>query len=134
MPPLPGIPHSSQTFLSLLLPASSTQYAEATLGSGNLRLAVALPDGEDLNEWVAVNSMFEWIDPEFQPPAQAILSPPPSPPSRSAVDFFNQINMLYGTITEFCTHDSCPVMSAGPKCVDFCHTVHNPLLSPTPDP
>ena len=32
-----------------------------------------------------------------------------------AVDFFNQINMLYGTITEFCTEDTCPVMSAGPK-------------------
>lgn len=58
-----------------------------TLGSGNLRLAVALPEGEDLNEWVAVNT----------------------------VDFFNQINMLYGTITEFCTEESCPVMSAGRK-------------------
>jgi hypothetical protein len=33
----------------------------------------------------------------------------------SAVDFFNQINMLYGTITEFCTEETCPVMSAGPK-------------------
>lgn len=33
----------------------------------------------------------------------------------AAVDFFNQINMLYGTITEMCTEDSCPVMSAGPK-------------------
>lgn len=33
----------------------------------------------------------------------------------TAVDFFNQINMLYGTITEFCTEDSCPVMAAGPK-------------------
>ena len=32
-----------------------------------------------------------------------------------AVDFFNQINMLYGTITEFCTEESCPIMSAGPK-------------------
>ena len=31
------------------------KHAEATLGSGNLRLAVALPEGEDLNEWVAVN-------------------------------------------------------------------------------
>lgn len=31
----------------------------------------------------------------------------------SAVDFYNQINMLYGTITEFCTEASCPVMSAG---------------------
>ena len=44
-----------------------------------------LPEGEDLNEWVAVNT----------------------------VDFFNQINMLYGTITEFCTEDRCPIMSAG---------------------
>lgn len=32
-----------------------------------------------------------------------------------AVDFFNQINMLYGTITEFCTEESCVIMSAGPK-------------------
>jgi len=63
------------------------KYAEATLGSGNLKLAVTLPEGEDLNEWLAVNS----------------------------VDFFNQINMLYGTITEFCTPQECPVMSAGPK-------------------
>eukprot|EP01089_Gocevia_fonbrunei_P020006 TRINITY_DN727_c0_g1_i1.p1 TRINITY_DN727_c0_g1~~TRINITY_DN727_c0_g1_i1.p1 ORF type:complete len:230 (-),score=47.04 TRINITY_DN727_c0_g1_i1:51-740(-) len=63
------------------------KYAEATLGSGNLKLAVTLPEGEDLNEWLAVNT----------------------------VDFFNQINMLYGTITEFCTAQECPVMSAGAK-------------------
>jgi len=63
------------------------KFAEATLGSGNLRQAVKLPEGEDLNEWLAVNT----------------------------VDFFNQINMLYGTISEFCTPRDCPVMSAGPK-------------------
>lgn len=33
----------------------------------------------------------------------------------AAVDFFNQINMLYGTITEFCTEETCHIMSAGPK-------------------
>lgn len=33
------------------------QFAEATLGSGSLRKAVRLPDGEDLNEWLAVNGM-----------------------------------------------------------------------------
>ena len=49
--------------------------------------AVKLPEGEDLNEWLAVNT----------------------------VDFFNQINMLYGTITEFCLASTCPTMSAGPK-------------------
>ena len=35
----------------------------------------------------------------------------------TAVDFFNQINMLYGTITEFCTPNDCKVMSAGAKYV-----------------
>jgi MOB kinase activator 1 len=35
------------------------RHAAATLGSGNLRLAVMLPEGEDLNEWVAVNSECE---------------------------------------------------------------------------
>jgi len=60
---------------------------KATLGSGDLRGAVKLPPGEDLNEWLAVN----------------------------IIDFFNQINLLYGSITEFCTPKTCPVMSAGPK-------------------
>eukprot|EP00730_Choanoeca_flexa_P005702 TRINITY_DN12004_c1_g1_i10.p1 TRINITY_DN12004_c1_g1~~TRINITY_DN12004_c1_g1_i10.p1 ORF type:complete len:238 (+),score=61.12 TRINITY_DN12004_c1_g1_i10:168-881(+) len=63
------------------------KYVDATLGAGNLRLAVKLPEGEDLNEWIAVNT----------------------------VDFFNQINILYGTVNEFCTTESCPIMSAGPK-------------------
>uniref|UniRef100_G3P085 MOB kinase activator 1A n=1 Tax=Gasterosteus aculeatus aculeatus TaxID=481459 RepID=G3P085_GASAC len=84
---------SSKTFKPKKnIPEGSHQYellkhAEATLGSGNLRQAVMLPEGEDLNEWIAVNT----------------------------VDFFNQINMLYGTITEFCTEISCSVMSAGPR-------------------
>ncbi|KAG9391442.1 Mob1/phocein [Carpediemonas membranifera] len=63
------------------------KFAQATLGSGNLREAVTLPEGEDCNEWLAVNT----------------------------VDFFNQINMLYSTISEFCTPETCPTMTAGPK-------------------
>lgn len=56
------------------------------------------------------------------------------------VDFFNHVNMLYGTIAEFCTKETvspcsqafslksrtdldrfaqCPVMSAGPRCAVF---------------
>ena len=46
-----------------------------------------LPPGEDLNEWLAVNT----------------------------VDFFNEINLLYGIVAEFCTEQACPVMCAGPK-------------------
>jgi len=64
-----------------------SEYAKATLGSGNMRSAVVLPKGEDLNEWLAVNT----------------------------VDFFNEISLLYGTITEFCSPSTCPVMSAGPQ-------------------
>jgi hypothetical protein len=53
---------SSKTFKPKKnIPEGTHQYdlmkhAAATLGSGNLRLAVLLPEGEDLNEWVAVNS------------------------------------------------------------------------------
>lgn len=81
------------------------KHAAATLGSGNLRNAVALPDGEDLNEWVAVNSK------SLRSIILQLLIFVVFP----AVDFFNQINMLYGTITEFCTEESCGIMSAGPK-------------------
>lgn len=40
------------------------QFAEATLGSGSLRKAVQLPEGEDLGEWLAVNGthIFESVD------------------------------------------------------------------------
>ncbi|MED6135687.1 hypothetical protein PIB30_049026 [Stylosanthes scabra] len=67
--------------------AQLQKHIDATLGSGNLREAVKLPPGEDFNEWLAVN----------------------------AVDFFNQVNILYGTLTEFCTASNCPTMTAGPK-------------------
>ncbi len=63
------------------------RHIEATLGSGNIREAVRLPPGEDLCEWLAVNT----------------------------VDFYNALSVLYGTLEEFCTKQSCPVMTAGPK-------------------
>lgn len=34
------------------------QYAEVTLGGGSLRKVVKLPEGEDENEWLAVNSTY----------------------------------------------------------------------------
>lgn len=33
-------------------------YADATLGTGSLRKVVKLPEGEDINEWLAVNGVF----------------------------------------------------------------------------
>mmetsp|Transcript_8795 Transcript_8795/g.21249 ORF Transcript_8795/g.21249 Transcript_8795/m.21249 type:complete len:217 (+) Transcript_8795:219-869(+) len=67
--------------------AALKRHIDATLGSGNLQEAVRLPPGEDLNEWLAVNT----------------------------VDFYNAINVLYATLEEFCTSDTCPSMTAGPK-------------------
>ncbi|XP_044727203.1 MOB kinase activator-like 3 isoform X2 [Chrysoperla carnea] len=62
--------------------------AQASLNSGiNLRAAVQLPEGEDLNDWIAVH----------------------------VVDFFNRINLIYGTVSEYCDSKSCPTMSGGPR-------------------
>jgi len=62
--------------------------AQASLNSGiNLRQVVLLPKGEDFNDWLAVH----------------------------VVDFFNRINLIYGTVCEQCTNSSCPTMSGGPK-------------------
>ena len=57
----------------------------ATLGSGDMANVVKLPEGENLNEWLAVNT----------------------------VDFFNELNLIYGTVQQSCTVHSCPTMTAG---------------------
>lgn len=41
------------------------KHAAATLGSGNLRNAVQLPEGEDVNEWIAVNSKLNTHRPAY---------------------------------------------------------------------
>lgn len=76
------------------------QYAEATLGSGSLRKAVKLPEGEDKDEWLAVNSKHTCTSLRTWLTYMAV------------VDFYNQINLLYGSITEFCSPQSCPEMKA----------------------
>ncbi|KAB5552505.1 hypothetical protein DKX38_009816 [Salix brachista] len=83
---------------------------DATLGSGNLREAVRLPPGEDINEWLAVNSRVFFILCNFISRQVSSMEI-----SIRAVDFFNQVNILYGTLTEFCTSANCPTMTAGPK-------------------
>ncbi|CAG7910797.1 unnamed protein product [Brassica rapa] len=57
----------------------------ATLVSYNLREAVKLPYGEDINQWLAIHT----------------------------IDFYNQVNVLYATLKEFCTTTTCPIMNAG---------------------
>jgi hypothetical protein len=34
----------------------AAKHADATLGGGNLRDVVRLPQGEEINEWLAINS------------------------------------------------------------------------------
>mmetsp|Transcript_16465 Transcript_16465/g.28746 ORF Transcript_16465/g.28746 Transcript_16465/m.28746 type:complete len:223 (+) Transcript_16465:40-708(+) len=48
--------------------ATLSNYTKRTLGSGNLRAAVKVPEGEDVNEWIAANT----------------------------VDFYNELSLLYG--------------------------------------
>lgn len=69
---------------------------------------------------VSVCSLSEQIPDRF-------MTVPLNPhPFISAVDFFNQINMLYGTITEFCTETSCSVMSAGPRYINiYIYKIYN---------
>lgn len=82
------IHHAASSFLIFVL-----TYRQ---GSGNLRLAVQLPEGEDLNEWLAVHSKtYLSCAVDVGSVSHASL----------AVDFFNHLNMLYGTVTEFCTRE-----------------------------
>ncbi|KPP75466.1 MOB kinase activator 3A-like [Scleropages formosus] len=67
--------------------------AQASLNAGlDLKQAVQLPHGENLHDWVAVH----------------------------VVDFFNRINLIYGTISDSCTDQSCPIMSGGPNTAVSC--------------
>ncbi|KAG2300028.1 hypothetical protein Bca52824_036500 [Brassica carinata] len=61
------------------------ELSTATLVSYNLREAVKLPYGQDINEWLAIHT----------------------------IDFYNIANVLYATLKEFCTTTTCPIMNAG---------------------
>lgn len=59
---------------------------QKTLGSKDLWAQVKLPPGASEEEWIAV----------------------------STVDFFNELNLLAGALTDICTEQTCPEMCAGP--------------------
>lgn len=52
----------------------------------DVKAAVKLPPGEDINDWLSV----------------------------SIVDFFHQLDFIFEPVSELCTNESCPEMSAGP--------------------
>ncbi|KAF9962936.1 Maintenance of ploidy protein mob2 [Mortierella alpina] len=62
-------------------------YCNNSIVKGNFKTIVQLPKYVDENEWLAVN----------------------------VFDFYNYINMFYGSISDFCTVRDCPNMSAGAR-------------------
>ncbi|KAH0791732.1 MOB kinase activator-like 1A [Histomonas meleagridis] len=58
----------------------------ATLGAGDLKEAVKLPANRTFEEWAAAH----------------------------VSEFFNQLNLLFSSIIDNCTTESCPEMTAGP--------------------
>ncbi|KXS18460.1 hypothetical protein M427DRAFT_132796 [Gonapodya prolifera JEL478] len=60
-------------------------YAQTTLIQGSIKRLVDLPKYVDLSEWLAINTF----------------------------EFFQYVNMFYGSVSEFCTPTTCPSMSAG---------------------
>jgi len=87
-PAAPPLPTSTVPTGPKQLPLYMCQpFVKAALVKGNFKTIVMLPKYTDVNEWVAVNIF----------------------------DFYNNINMFYGVLTECCTMQSCPTMSAGPS-------------------
>ncbi|ORX99435.1 Mob1/phocein [Basidiobolus meristosporus CBS 931.73] len=64
----------------------SSPFVHSSLVKGSFKPIVALPKYVDENEWLAVN----------------------------VFDFFNYLNLFYGSISDFCTMRDCSTMSAGP--------------------
>ncbi|RIB04449.1 maintenance of ploidy protein mob2 [Gigaspora rosea] len=75
----------------------SPPFIDASLVDGSFKKIVVLPKYVDEDEWLAVN-VFE---------------------------FFNYLNMFYGTVTDFCTSTNCPTMSAGPNYEPYIWTDQN---------
>ncbi|KAF8882059.1 Mob1/phocein [Gymnopilus junonius] len=86
MPPSPVLP-SPRTPPTIPKPLYlSHPFVDAALVKGNFKTIVMLPKYVDIMEWVAMNIF----------------------------DFYTNLNEFYGVITECCTQQTCPTMSAGP--------------------
>ena len=98
-------------------PAPATQkplylcspFVEAALVKGNFKTIVMLPKYVDIMEWVAVNSMSSSPFQHLQMTLMLFFRV-----NITVFDFFQNLNMFYGVISECCTQQSCPTMSAGP--------------------
>jgi MOB kinase activator 1 len=81
----------SKTFVAHKLKARLMKYeqperSDETLQAGDLKAAVKLPAGHDLDDWLAYN----------------------------LIQFFNSLTCIWGPLAKYCTVQSCPKMTAGP--------------------
>ncbi|CAO3651326.1 unnamed protein product [Cunninghamella blakesleeana] len=60
-------------------------YVTHMIVKGNFKTIIELPKYVDVNEWLAYNTF----------------------------EFFQYLNLFYGSLTDFCTSQTCPTMSAG---------------------
>lgn len=49
------------------------------------------------------------------------------------MDFFNRINLIYGTVSEYCNETTCPTMSGGPR-YEYLWADGETFKKPTPLP
>ena len=78
----------------------------------DIRMLVCLPDGEDMNEWLAYHSKLYHAEEPQRSLSHNFGNQIEK--KNSACLFLDQISQLYGLITEFCDERTCPVMNAGP--------------------
>jgi hypothetical protein len=76
-------------------------FVKAALVKGSFKTIVAPPKYVDVNEWVAVNCE---LPGSIRVRSELIV----------VFDFYHNLNHFYGALTEFCTLQNCPTMSAGP--------------------
>lgn len=105
-PPLPPSTPGGQTPLYLCSP-----FVEAALVKGNFKTIAMLPKYVEVTEWVAVNSKMNLS-------RDSVIAGCKFLTDRYVVyDFYQNLNLFYGIVTECCTSQNCPTMSAGPKYV-----------------
>ena len=104
----PASTRASTSDRSLLHPKRKFRSANPILPMISLSKVVKLPKGEDFNDWLAVHvvDFFNRLDFYCQHDRKRCKIDPLS---------FHRINLIYGTVCEQCSKESCPTMSGGAK-------------------
>lgn len=77
----------------------------------DLQVLLDLPPGLDYNEWLASHSKSMFFALYLIPHSNFKFFNAQIQSSLSALAFFDHINLIYGTISEFCTMSGCPEMT-----------------------